>query len=335
MTTPNPLVSILTPVYNGENYLVECIESVLAQTYKNWEYTIVNNCSADGTLEIAQHFANKDKRIRVVTNHHFVEMIENHNIAFQLISQQSKYCKVISADDWIYPECLDRMVALAETHPSVSFVGSYQLAEDRVNQSGLPNKVEVISGRDACRLSLLGNIVFGGPTATLYRSDLIRRNRPFFPHSRPYVDISVHFEHLQFSDFGFVHEILSRERIHSGQESTKVAELGIGTLGCLELLVQYGPTYLSPNELKMVENNLLKNHWRWLGGCLLKLKGAEVWRVQTIKLRELGYPIPWRKVFRGAVDEVLDEMHNPKVALSKLTSALKSKYSTKRKIYFQ
>ena len=43
-------LSVLTPVYNGELYLAECIESVLAQTYENWTYTIVNNCSRDRTL---------------------------------------------------------------------------------------------------------------------------------------------------------------------------------------------------------------------------------------------------------------------------------------------
>ena len=49
-----PLVSIVTPAYNEEKYLSTCIESVLAQTYSNWDYMIVNNCSADRTLAIAQ-----------------------------------------------------------------------------------------------------------------------------------------------------------------------------------------------------------------------------------------------------------------------------------------
>ena len=47
-------VSVVTPVYNGAEFLAECIESVLAQTYTNWNYTIVNNCSTDETLAIAQ-----------------------------------------------------------------------------------------------------------------------------------------------------------------------------------------------------------------------------------------------------------------------------------------
>jgi glycosyltransferase involved in cell wall biosynthesis len=72
-----PLVSVVTPVYNGVDYIAECIESVLNQTYGNWEYLIVDNCSTDGTLEIAQGYENRDPRLRVVTASEFVGQIEN------------------------------------------------------------------------------------------------------------------------------------------------------------------------------------------------------------------------------------------------------------------
>ena len=123
-----PLVTVLTPVYNGEAFLEECIESILRQTYRHYEYIIVNNCSKDRTLEIASQYAKRDSRIRVHNNKDFVGVIENHNIPFRLISSQSKYCKVVSADDWLFPECIKRMVELAETHPSAGIVGSYQLS---------------------------------------------------------------------------------------------------------------------------------------------------------------------------------------------------------------
>src|SRR5512132_1578633 len=112
------LVSVVTPAYNEERYLRECIESVLAQTYTHWDYTIVNNCSTDRTLEIAQEYAARDPRIRIHNNETFVPVIANHNIAFRNISPQSKYCKVVGADDWLYPECLEKMVGLAERHPN-------------------------------------------------------------------------------------------------------------------------------------------------------------------------------------------------------------------------
>jgi len=72
-----PLVTVLTPVYNGEAFLEECIESVLRQTYRNYEYIIVNNCSKDRTPEIASQYAKRDSRIRVHNNNDFVGVIEN------------------------------------------------------------------------------------------------------------------------------------------------------------------------------------------------------------------------------------------------------------------
>ena len=118
-TSKQPLVSVVTPVYNGATDLAQCIESVLAQTYPHWEYIIVNNHSTDGTLEIAERFARMDERIHVYSNDALLDIIANHNRAYGLISPVSAYCKVVSADDWLFPECLARMVGLAEASPSV------------------------------------------------------------------------------------------------------------------------------------------------------------------------------------------------------------------------
>src|SRR5690349_14046949 len=114
-----PLLSVVTPADNGELFLRECIESVLAQTYSNWEYIILNNCSTDATLAIVKEYAAHDQRISVQSNDVLLDVISNHNKAFRLISSTRSYCKVVSADDWLYPECIARMVDLAETHRTV------------------------------------------------------------------------------------------------------------------------------------------------------------------------------------------------------------------------
>src|ERR1700678_1410900 len=213
-----PLVSVVTPVYNGEPYLADCIESVLAQTYSRWNYTIVNNCSTDGTLAIAQQYAKQDSRIRIHTNERFLSIIENANNAVRLISPDSKYCKNLSADDWMFPECIARMVHVAEANPSVGLVGSYQLSGGRdsgrdkwyVRTYGLPYSSTVVSGREIGRAHLLGRLdVLGNPTSSLYRSDLIRRTESFYPNATPEADISACFECLRVADFGFVHQVLS------------------------------------------------------------------------------------------------------------------------------
>lgn len=93
MSTPS--VTVFTPVYNGARYLADCIESVLSQDYRDFEYTILNNCSTDGTLGIAESYAKKDPRVRVKTNAVFVSAIENHNAGFRLVPRHHKYLSLI------------------------------------------------------------------------------------------------------------------------------------------------------------------------------------------------------------------------------------------------
>ena len=112
-----PLVSVVTPFYNTEPYLEECIESVLAQRYENFEYILANNCSTDRSRDIAQKYASRDKRVKLIDNERFLTQAQNYNNALRHISPYSKYCKVVQADDWIFPECLSSMVGLAEAHP--------------------------------------------------------------------------------------------------------------------------------------------------------------------------------------------------------------------------
>lgn len=223
-----PMVSVLTPVYNGESFLAECIESVLGQTYRNYEYIIVNNCSTDGTLEIAEKYSRLDSRIRVYTNETFVGVIANHNIAFSLISPSSKYCKVVSADDFIFPNCIARMIQVANSEPSIGIVGSYQLSGSRVRWQGFQYPKNAFSGHEICRRVFLGtesDLGFGSPTSIMYRSDLVRDNRDFYPNPSPHSDTSTCFRDLQGSNFGFVHEILSYERTHGDTQTTQSADI--------------------------------------------------------------------------------------------------------------
>ena len=227
-----PLVSVLTPVYNGERYLAECIESVLAQTYQNWEYCIVNNCSTDRTLEIAQTYAERDKRIRIHNNTEFVGCDQNGNIAFRHISLNSRYCKVVHADDWLFPECVMKMVELAEAHPTVAIVGAYGLRNDHVSWDGLPYPSTVIPGREICRNTLLGGpYVFGSPTSILIRSDEVRKRPTFYNEANPHCDIETCFDILRDRDFGFVHQVLTFTREHAEAESTFYNRFGTNYLG--------------------------------------------------------------------------------------------------------
>jgi glycosyltransferase involved in cell wall biosynthesis len=323
--TEQPLVSVVTPVYNGASYLRECVESILAQTYSNWEYTIVNNCSTDETLKIANEYASKDSRIRVCSNERLLDIIANHNLAFRLISPNSKYCKDVSADDWLFPECLARMVAVAEANPSVGIVGSYQLSgggsnwrEWCVRWAELPYPNALVPGREVCRVQMLGGpYVFGSPTSLLYRSDLVRAQENFYPHQSPHADTSACYQCLQTTDFGFVHQVLSFERIHGEAISATSRSLNAYESSRLGDLLKYGPSFLTATELKKRIEEVLTNYYRFLGISVFHFREKEFWNYHKETLNELGYSLSYTRVAGAALTKFLDLLLNPKATVEK------------------
>ncbi len=321
-----PLVSVVTPVYNGAAYLRECIESVLAQTYSAWEYIIANNCSTDETLQIAEEYARKDKRIRVYSNDKLLDIIANHNRTFRLISPKSKYCKQVSADDWLFPECLTRMVSVAEANPSVGIVGSYQLSgagtdgrQWRVRWAELPYPSTVISGRDICRSQLLGSpYVLGSPTSTMYRSDLVRAQESFFPNSSPHADTSACYKSLQHSDFGFVHQVLSYERVHGEAIGAECRSLNSYASSRLSDLVEYGSSYLTAEELFKREKELLASYYHFLGVSVFHRQHKGFWDYHKRRFRDCGHKLSAISVARAAVAKGFDLVLNPKQTAAKL-----------------
>jgi glycosyltransferase involved in cell wall biosynthesis len=321
-----PLVSIVTPVYNGADFLAECIESVLNQTYEHFEYLIVNNRSTDRTLEIALSYAEKDRRITVHDNDSFLGVIPNHNRAFGLISPASKYCKVVSADDFIFPECLALMVALAEANPSVGMVGSYMLAGKRVMNAGLEYERKVVSGYDICRATLLGGpYVFGSPTSLLYRADLIRKSDAFYPTDNPHADTTACYRWLEDCEFGFVHQVLSYARIHPDSQTSLSIKLGRINRALMADQARFGPKYLSPDELKERLARSMDEYYGWLVRAGIEhLRDNEFWRLQDAELAEIGFKLSIAKLCRAAFLKAVGSARRPGVALRKLFGASKN-----------
>jgi glycosyltransferase involved in cell wall biosynthesis len=321
--TREPFTSVVTPLYNGEPFLAQCIESVLNQDYPFAEYVIVNKCSTDGSLELAERYARQDRRIRVIANKVFVSAIENHNITLRQISNRSEYTKFVCADDYLLPESLGKMVRFARQNPTVGIVGSYQQSNEIIRWKGLPLEVNILSGREACRLGLLQGIhVFGTPTSSLYRSDLVRSTESFFPHNEAHADTSACYTHLRDCDFGFIHEVLSVERVHEGQITTHVQRLHAGALAYIDIVKKHGSLYLSENELAGRLEELLANYYRMLGGCVLKMKGQDFWEFQKSRLNNIGYALDRRRVLIEAIREFVTELTRPVTALRKLKMAL-------------
>lgn len=267
-----PLVSMVTPVYNGEKYLRECIESVLAQTYPHWEYIIVDNCSTDRTPGIAASYAAQDQRIRIVRNAGFLPLIANWNHALRQIGPDAKSCKVIHADDRLYTECVARMVDMAERYPTIGIVGAYRLDEDVVNLNGLERRSGLIPGRELCRWRLMGGAdVFGSPTSILLRADLVRRRERFYDEELLHADTDVCFDLLRETDFGIVPEVLTYTRRHNESVTSFARRVNTHKAESLVILKRYGRCYLTETEYTRLFEQRLDAYYRFLARNIVRI----------------------------------------------------------------
>jgi glycosyltransferase involved in cell wall biosynthesis len=324
-----PLVSVLTPVYNGEKFLAQCIGSILAQTYSNFQYTIVNNCSTDGTLEIAESFARQDPRIRIHNNTEFLSVVDNHNKAFSLITEGAKYCKIVGADDWLFPNCISELVKVAEEYPTVGMVTSYVLVGSRVGWDGLPFPSTFMKGRDVCRLRLLqGTKVFGGPSASLLRASVVQERQPFYKLGNYHGDTEAYLDLLQEHDFGFVHQVLSYNRRGEDSRTTHfLQKVNSYVVADIEELTRYGPVYLTKEERAARLRQATKTYYQFLAQSVLEMQGTKFWQYHKERMRSLGQSIDYSKLSRYVLTRIFDGLLNPKRALESLVKKISARTS--------
>jgi glycosyltransferase involved in cell wall biosynthesis len=307
-----PLVSVVTPFHNTAEYLAECIESVLRQSYGNWEYILLDNCSTDGADQIARGYAAKEPRIRLLRNNILLPQVPNYNAALSHISLQSSYCKMVQADDWIYPECLERMVALADSDPSIGIVSSYALWGNRILGDGLPYATTMMSGSEICRLQLITSLFFfGSPTTLLYRSEIIRSTPSFFDPSVLHDDTDACYRTLRAWKFGFVHQVLSFSRVDVSSVMSRARESSSDLLDRLLQVYKFGPFYLEKSELASCLNDRNLSYYRFLARRFLAGRSGEFWQYHTSGLRSGGQRIEKVRLFKHVCLELLRLLANP------------------------
>jgi len=118
----HPYVSVILPTYNGKKYIQESINSILAQSFTDWELILVDDCSTDGTAEILEGYASKDVRISVVHNKVNQKLPRFLNIGFS--KAQGKYLTWTSDDNRYLPDALKIMVGYLEKNREAMIVRS-------------------------------------------------------------------------------------------------------------------------------------------------------------------------------------------------------------------
>ncbi len=215
-----PKVSVCMPCYNRQDYIGEAIESVLAQSFRDFELVITDNCSTDGTVEIIKKYALKDSRIRFYVNDSNLGPISNFNKSILLGSGQ--YINFLLSDDMLAPRCLEVFVDVMDKNPTVSLVTSFTKAfgkNDLVRDEKFFPQTGLFESRKAQKSLFFDGNWPGGPSDVMFR----RRDLHIglFDHiwKNWIADFDMWIRLLGVGDAYIVPEVLSFGRIHDNSHS--------------------------------------------------------------------------------------------------------------------
>jgi glycosyltransferase involved in cell wall biosynthesis len=214
VSSAGPLVSIGMPVYNGERFLRQALESILIQDYANFELIISDNASTDATSKICQMYADQDARIRYVRNETNLGASPNHKRVFEMA--RGDYFKWAAHDDECLPTFVSRcMSVFGEAPQSVVLVYPQSLI---IDEEGLVIEeyrasIEAKTSRPHRRLaSVLSNVVLGTPVYGVMRASALKQTR--------LVDTFFSSDYVLFAELAMLGEIwelpelLLRKRFH-------------------------------------------------------------------------------------------------------------------------
>lgn len=187
-----PAISIIIPVYNAERYLRQCIESVIAQTFKDWEAILVNDGSKDGSLAICQEYASKDDRIKVIDKPNGGPSSARNR---GLNEAQGKYVYFMDADDWIETKFLENFVRNAvdtkrccyeneDNDYDIIFQGFVrEFSDGRKEESFAMDTDTSLMSKEEIICRLYKEHVYGWSWCKLFRREIIEKHHVRFDES--------------------------------------------------------------------------------------------------------------------------------------------------------
>lgn len=281
------LVSVGVPVYNGEKFLREALDSVLNQTYQNWECNIVNNASTDGTKKIALEYAEKDNRFKLHDYTDFYPIVDNWNRTVLHISENAAYYKILQADDWIDHSYLEDMVKIMDKHPSIGLCSSYRIDGTVVNCDGLdPQEGQFYSGKDMLIRHLKEEIdITGSATTLLFKVEYLKK-LPVYPEIFDpkdfHCDTQLAFDVMNISDVGFVFKILSYTRWHPGAYTSSICVICNTFFNGKEIRL-YKFRHLDPYFAKEYKNHRLRYAYYMIQKILKNDKKCISWHHKNLR----------------------------------------------------
>ena len=183
-----PKVSVVMPTYNAERYLAQAIDSVLAQTYRDFEFLIVNDGSSDGTLDIAEAYAQKDPRIRIISQENQGGAAARNN---GMEVARGEWIAMMDADDLMLPNRLERQLAFLRENPDVAVASAFVYHIDAQNRVIGQNESD-LTNREMLQRKLTLNAPFGfSHPAVILNKKTVQAVGGYRPQFEPAEDIDL------------------------------------------------------------------------------------------------------------------------------------------------
>ena len=219
----HPAVSIVIPLYNCESHIGETIESVLAQTFKDFELVVVDDLSTDRSAAIAEAF--DDPRIRLIRNPDRQGFAGNWNRCLAMM--RGTYCKLLPHDDPLEPTCLEEQVRVLEAHPDVELVHCARNIIDPAGRilarRGPREKEGIRDGASSLKkIVRSGTNPIGEPAAVMFRYHTMKRIGLFSDEDMYSIDIDYWSRLLNEGDRYYIDKVLSSFRVWPDSASVRL-----------------------------------------------------------------------------------------------------------------
>lgn len=257
-----PLVSICIPTYNRANRIGDTINSILLQTFEDYELIVVDNCSTDNTEEVVACY--QDKRIRFIRNERNIGAPENHNRS--LLEAKGKYLKFLHSDDiFVSHDALQKLVETAIRHPKAGVITCQFRLDSAMNRYGSPIDLFRPKGFISVRQCLNIYSDFGLPSEWLVKREVFYYTGMFI--DSPVCDADLVMKMLYHFDSFSIADVLVEHRDHNDRESRK------GETGWVELMFQALHQNLFYHCLPNAERSIICSylHMIWLQGIRGKI----------------------------------------------------------------
>ena len=217
------MVSVIIPVYNGEKYIGEAIQSVLSQTYSSFELIIVNDNSTDKTEEAILSYS--DPRIRYYKNDINLGMAKNWNKGLEYA--RGEYIKVLCHDDILHQCCLEMQTFILAMNPSIALVTNSSNVIDSEKNILLVRKnfrgEGMYNGKDIAKKCLTSSVnLFGETGVFMFRKSVLNLSGGFTEGVRYAPDMDFCIRVLKYGDMYYIDETLSSFRLSSTNETAKI-----------------------------------------------------------------------------------------------------------------